>query len=185
MIVTNAQTVTSWAKMAPLGDDFAARKDASMASYNGELYILGGYDNAGGGKDFAKYNPVTKQLTKLKSFDYRISNPLGQGLFEVNGKLYLANEGDIKIYDIAGGNWQSLSILNSTGFGRSGGGFVIGTTIYFIDEHSTMIAYDTVTNTAVKKADKPVTNLRGFFCIQYCRQRIYGFWKNLSNKQLL
>ena len=154
MIIAKSQTITSWAKMAPLGDDFAAREGASMASYNGELYILGGNDNAWGGKDFAKYNPITKKLTKLKSFIYT-TNPLNQGLFEVGGKLYTYQQSSIYIYNFTSGNWTSVNIGSVGLTQRCGGGFVIGTTIYFIDEGSKMMAFDTLTNTAVIKASRP------------------------------
>ena len=164
MVVGQSQTLTSWAKQASLGNDFANRIDANMLAYNGEIYIMGGYDNSSGGKDFAKYNPQTDKLTNLKSFDYASANPTYQGMFEVGGKFYTIYGGYLKIYDPSTGNWTStLEQNNFYGLSRVGGGFVIGTTIYFIDELSTMVAYDTVTKTFSKKANKPVANLRGFF----------------------
>lgn len=164
MITIEAQTVTSWAKLAPLGNNFSNRRDASMVAYNGEIYIVGGYDNIGGGKDFAKYNPQTDQLTNLKAYDYAAANPTNQGMFEVGGKFYTIYSGYLKVYDPASGNWTStIEQDNYFGLSRVGGGFVIGTAIYFIDELSTMVSYDTVTKTFTKRANKPVANVRGFF----------------------
>ena len=164
MVVGQSQTLTSWAKKASLGNNFANRIDANMLAYNGEIYIMGGYDNIGGGKDFAKYNPQTDKLTHLKSFDYASVNTTYQGMFEVGGKFYAIYGGYLKVYDSSTGNWtSSLEQDNFYGLLRVGGGFVIGTTIYFIDELSTMVAYDTITKTFSKKANKPIANLRGFF----------------------
>ncbi|MCD9854805.1 T9SS type A sorting domain-containing protein [Epilithonimonas sp. JDS] len=163
MIAIQAQTITSWAKLAPLGNNFSNRRDANMLAYNSEIYIFGGYDNIGGGKDFAKYNPQTDQLTILKSFSYDTANPTFQGMFEVGGKFYTIYTGRIYIYDVQTGNWTSAPLDNNVALSRVGGGFVIGTTIYYIDELSAMVAYDTITKTFAKKANKPVANIRGFF----------------------
>ncbi len=166
-IAIQAQTITSWAKMAPLGDDLPNRSRANMVTYNNEIYIFGGYDSgASQGGDFAKYNPATGKLTNLKTFRTSVNNYEDRGLFEVNGKFYFIYGGySLNVYDSATGNWTSTAINNNSimsGYLLSGGGFVIGNTVYFIGTGSAMIAYDTITKTFSKKANKPVS-VRGFF----------------------
>lgn len=159
-IAVEAQSDPSWASKQELGYNLNARQDAGMVAIGNDLFILGGYANAGP-KNLVQYDTQTAAITQLKNLGTGGPNPIYDGvMFALGTKIYSFSGNGANVYDTTSNEWTVTPLFAGL---IPDAGFMMGTTIYLTSQtDNNFYAYDTVTNTFMQKANYPgAPNRRG------------------------
>jgi N-acetylneuraminic acid mutarotase len=138
------RTLDRWSTLRPLD---LGRVDAGSAWLDGKIYIVGGYNNSGGGMraDLDVYDPATGDWTSLAPMDYprRYS-----AVVPYRGRLYVLGGSDsdkFEVYDTATNTWTDKSPLPGHWWGAIA--TEIDGRIYLINESAALGIYDIATDT--------------------------------------
>lgn len=159
--------------------DYGAAATLLVDDLGENLYVLGGYNSAGGlSKDFTVYNFFLKKWIALPKIDLAETRHLSMGY--VQDKIYVINRKYIRIFDIATGTWSSKTGVSSSqwGYFEQSQACVVGTKIYFMG-HSTdyakgtgIVSYDTVTNTFAL-VNRWGTALKSYVSVKHINGKLY------------